>query len=293
MKNYSLLFAVITCLFFACACHNEEKTDGANHEMNLCNTEFVFVEGGTFTMGCTEEQSNDCYNDEKPAHEETVKDFYIGKYEVTVEQFAKFIEETGYKTDAEKSDSSLICADGMKSYKKGVNWRFNSQGTLYDKQEYDHPVAHVSWNDAKEYCKWFSEKSGNNVRLPSETEWEYAARGGNLSRGSKYSGSNVITEVAWYDANSNYATQPVGKKKANELGIFDMSGNVYEWCSTWYSNFGSEASDVNDEIENKYIVVRGGSSFLNEKFSRVSYRYSRTPSTCGGPYGFRLAMTAE
>jgi formylglycine-generating enzyme required for sulfatase activity len=293
MKNYSLLFAVIICLFFACACHNEEKTDGANHEMNLCNTEFVFVEGGTFTMGCTEEQSNDCYNDEKPAHEETVKDFYIGKYEVTVEQFAKFIEETGYKTDAEKSDSSLICADGMKSYKKGVNWRFNSQGTLYDKQEYDHPVAHVSWNDAKEYCKWFSEKSGNNVRLPSETEWEYAARGGNLSRGSKYSGSNVITEVAWYDANSNYATQPVGKKKANELGIFDMSGNVYEWCSTWYSNFGSEASDVNDEIENKYIVVRGGSSFLNEKFSRVSYRYSRTPSTCGGPYGFRLAMTAE
>ena len=293
MKNYNLLFAVIICLIFACACHNEEKPDGANHEMNLCNTEFVFVEGGTFTMGCTEEQSNDCYNDEKPAHEETVKDFYIGKYEVTVEQFAKFIEETGYKTDAEKSDSSLICADGTKSYKKGVNWRFNSQGTLYDKQEYDHPVAHVSWNDAKEYCKWFSEKSGNEVRLPTETEWEYAARGGNLSRGTKYSGSNVITEVAWYDANSDYATQAVGKKKANELGIYDMSGNVYEWCSTWYSNFGSEASDVNDEIENKYIVVRGGSSFLNEKFSRVSYRYSRTPSTCGGPYGFRLAMTAE
>ena len=127
----------------------------------------------------------------------------------------------------------------------------------------------------------------------AETEWEYAARGGNLSRGTKYSGSNVITEVAWYDANSEFSTHPVGGKKANELGIFDMSGNVYEWCSTWYSNFGSEASDVNDEIENKYIVVRGGSSFLNEKFSRVSYRYSRTPSTCGGPYGFRLAMTAE
>ena len=293
MNNRNLIVAVFVCVALAWACKGKDKSENANHEMNLCDTEFVFVEGGTFTMGCTEEQSNDCYNDEKPAHEETVKDFYIGKYEVTVGQFAKFIEETGYKTDAEKSDSSLICADGTKSYKKGVNWRFNSRGTLYDKQEYDHPVAHVSWNDAKEYCKWFSEKSGKEVRLPSETEWEYAARGGNLSRGTKYSGSNVITEVAWYDANSEFSTHPVGGKKANELGIFDMSGNVYEWCSTWYSNFGSEASDVNDEIENKYIVVRGGSSFLNEKFSRVSYRYSRTPSTCGGPYGFRLAITAE
>ena len=293
MKNKNLIVAVIVCVALAWACKNEDKSQNANHEMNLCDTEFVFVEGGTFTMGCTEEQSNDCYNDEKPAHEETVKDLYIGKYEVTVGQFAKFIEETNYKTDAEKSDSSLICIDGVKSYKKGVNWRFNAQGTLYDKQEYDHPVAHVSWNDAKAYCEWFSGKCGNEVRLPSETEWEYAARGGNLSRGTKYSGSNMINEVAWYDANSEFTTHPVGGKKANELGIFDMSGNVYEWCSTWYNNFGSEASDVNNEIENKYIVVRGGSSFLNEKFSRVSYRYSRTPSTCGGPYGFRLAMTAE
>ena len=293
MKNYSLLLAIIICIIFACACRNEEAKDGANHEMNLCNTEFVFVEGGSFKMGCTDELGNDCYNDEKPAHEETVKDFYISKYEVTVEQFAKFIEETGYKTDAEKSDSSLVFVNGEKSYKKSVNWRYNSQGIIYDKSEYDHPVAHVSWNDANKYCEWFSEKSGKEVRLPSETEWEYAARGGNLSKGYKYSGSNTITEVAWYDANSEISTQPIGKKKANELGIFDMSGNVYEWCGTWYNNIGSEASDINDKIENKYIVVRGGSSFVSEGFCRVSYRYSRTPSTCGGPYGFRLAMTAE
>lgn len=291
MNKYFLIL-IFFCLALAfCSCHKIEQN--ANHEMNICDNELVFIEGGTFTMGCTEEQSTDCYNDEKPAHEETVKSFYIGKYEVSVEQFSKFIDDTKYKTDAEKSDSSLVCIDGIKKYQKGVNWKCNSKGEPYDKSEYKHPVAHISWNDAKEYCKWLSDKSGEEVRLPSETEWEYAARGGNLSCGTKYSGSNIITEVAWYDANSDFATQVVGQKKANELGIFDMSGNVYEWCSTWYSNFGSEASDINDQIENRYIVVRGGSSFLNEKFSRVSYRYSRTPSSCGAPYGFRIAITAK
>ncbi len=284
------LLAISTLLLYSCNNNNNSNTP---HEMQLCGTDFVFVEGGTFTMGCTEEQSTDCYNDEKPAHQETVKSFYIGKYEVTVEQFSKFVEETNYITDAEKSDSSLVCTDSGRKYKHGVNWRCDSYGKPYEKSEYNHPVAHVSWNDAKAYCQWFGEKSGQEVKLPSETEWEYAARGGNLSRGTKYSGSNIITEVAWYDANSEYTTKIVGVKKANELGIFDMSGNVYEWCSTWYSNFGSEELDVNKNANNKYIVVRGGSSFLNEKFSRVSYRYSRTPSTCGAQYGFRIATTAE
>lgn len=289
----SIIFLAICGFAIAMvSCHSNDNGQNANHEMNICGNELVFVEGGTFTMGCTEEQSTDCYNDEKPAHQETVQDFYIGKYEVTVEQFAEFVDDTNYKTDAEKSDSSLVCIDGTRKYMKGVNWRSNSLGEPYDKAEYNHPVAHISWNDAKAYCEWLSNKSGEDVRLPSETEWEYAARGGNLSRGTKYSGSNIITEVAWYDANSNMLTQAVGQKKANELGIFDMSGNVYEWCSTWYSNFGSETTDVS-EMESKYIVVRGGSSFLNEKFSRVSYRYSRTPSTCGAPYGFRIAISTK
>ncbi|MBQ3833553.1 MAG: formylglycine-generating enzyme family protein, partial [Bacteroidales bacterium] len=101
MKNRNLIASALICVVFAWACKSEDKSPNANHEMNLCDTEFAFVEGGTFTMGCTEEQGNDCYNDEKPAHEETVKDFYIGKYEVTVAQFAKFVEETNYKTDAD------------------------------------------------------------------------------------------------------------------------------------------------------------------------------------------------
>ncbi|MCF0206051.1 MAG: formylglycine-generating enzyme family protein [Bacteroidales bacterium] len=293
MKRLGIIFLLSLSLFAFLSCNDAKKGVETNHEMNICDMEFVFVEGGTFIMGCTEEQGIDCYNDEKPAHEETVKDFYIGKYEVTVAQFAKFVEDTKYKTDAEKSDSSVVNVDGTRKYKHGVNWRCDSHGVEYGKEDYNHPVAHISWNDAKAFCEWMSEKSGVIVRLPNENEWEYAARGGNMSRGSKYSGNSNITEVAWYDANSGLETHEVGKKKPNELGVFDMSGNVYEWCGNWYSNFGSEASDVDDRIENKYIVVRGGSSFLNEKFSRVSYRYSRTPSTCGCQYGFRVVISVD
>lgn len=290
-KSLYLILAILLVAFTFTSC--KEDFTGGNHTMNLCGIEFVFVEGGNFVMGCTEEQGTDCYGDEKPAHSENVKDFYIGKYEVTVEQFAKFVEETNYITDAEKNGKSLVWNDGVKSYREGVDWRCDSKGNLFDKSDYNHPVSHVSWNDVKAYCGWFSHISGKEVRLPSEVEWEYAARGGNRSLGTKYSGSDTISVVAWYDANSDGKTQPVGQKKANELGIFDMSGNVYEWCSNWYNNCGSEESDINENFDNRYVVVRGGSSFLNEKFSRVSYRYSRTPSSCGCLYGFRLALTAE
>lgn len=291
MKGLYLFFLVAIFAILLFACSNNKPT--TNHELELCGSEFVFIEGGTFIMGCTDEQSSDCYDDEKPAHEETVADFYIGKYEVTVGEFANFIEATGYQTDAERHDSSLVYVDKSKHFEHGVNWRYNAQGEIYTKEEYNYPVSHVSWNDAKAYCEWLTEKSGQLVRLPSEIEWEYAARGGNLSRGYKYSGSNTISEVAWYDANSKFSTQIVGKKKPNELGIYDMSGNVYEWCSTWYSNFGSAESDINEQIENKYVVVRGGSAFIDEKFSRMSYRFSRTQNTCGAPFGFRVATVVK
>lgn len=140
--------------------------------------EMVLVKGGTFMMGCTKEQGSDCFDHEKPAHKVTLADFWIGKYPVTLEQFEAFMKDSGYQTDAEKEGSSRVW-DG-KDWKsiEGVNWRCNVKGDIRPSREKDHPVIHVSWNDAAAFHAWLSEQTGKPFRLPSEAEWEYAARGG-------------------------------------------------------------------------------------------------------------------
>jgi formylglycine-generating enzyme required for sulfatase activity len=155
---------------------------------------FVEIKGGTFTMGCTDEQGEDCEDDEKPAHEVTVSDFAISKYEVTVEEFAAFIEATNYQTDADKKGYSLFWDGSKWENKNDINWKHDAQGELRPKNEYNHPVIHVSWNDAIAYCEWLSKKTGKTYRLPTEAEWEYAARGGRSAQ-YKYAGSQSIDEV--------------------------------------------------------------------------------------------------
>ncbi|MCC5917868.1 MAG: SUMF1/EgtB/PvdO family nonheme iron enzyme, partial [Cryomorphaceae bacterium] len=254
----------------------------------------VFVEGGTFTMGCTREQNDDCSDDEKPAHKVSLDDFFIGKYEVTVAQFAAFIEATGYITDADKDGGSWVWTGTKVEIQKGVNWRCDVNGKKRPQTEFDHPVIHVSWNDAMAFCEWMSEITDKKYRLPTEAEWEYAARGGNRSRGFKYSGSNNMDDVAWYRDNSNTKTHTVGQKQPNELGLYDMSGNVWEWCSDWYSGSFYASSPISNPAGpplGSRRVLRGGSWNGIATYCRVTIRISYIPYTRYDYNGFRVALT--
>ena len=218
--------------------------------------EMVYVEGGTFTMGATSEQGSDAYSDEKPAHSVTLSGYYIGKYEVTQKLWKAVMG----------SNPSRFKGDNL-------------------------PVERVSWNDVQEFLRKLNAMTGKNYRLPTEAEWEFAARGGNSSRGYKYSGGNSIGNVAWFGSNSGSRTHAVGTKSPNELGIYDMSGNVYEWCQDWYGSYSS-SSQRNPQGPNSgsFRVRRGGSWFDSARYCRVSHRFSYPP---GGRYyslGFRLAL---
>lgn len=241
----------------------------------------ILVKGGWFNMG-----SNDGQDNEKPVHKVWVDDFYIGKYEVTVAEFAEFIKATGYKTDAEKGDGSYIWTGSEWQKKAGVSWRDDVSGKKRKEIDYNHPVIHVSWNDADAYCKW------KGVRLPTEAEWEYAARGGQQSKGYKYSGSNSIDEVAWYKDNSNDQTHAVGSKKPNELGIYDMTGNVWEWCSDRYAqDYYSKSPERNPggPVSGQYRILRGGSWVISDDDCRAAYRNDDTPDFRFNDVGFRAA----
>ncbi len=241
----------------------------------------VFVKGGSFYMGRQTGLRN-----EKPLHKVTLHDFFIGKYEVTVEEFETFINATGYLTDAEKRGRSWIRdSKGLKE-KKGVTWKNDAKGKLISRSEYNHPVIHVSWNDAKAYCEW----AGG--RLPTEAEWEYAAKGGNKSENFKYSGSNDLSEVGWYKENNGNKTYPIGQKLPNELGIYDMSGNVNEWCNDWYDEDYYSVSlgySPKGPAISATRVIRGGSWGKGERPCRVTSRYHLGPKFSNLHVGFRLA----
>jgi formylglycine-generating enzyme required for sulfatase activity len=245
----------------------------------------VLVEGGAFIMGDT---WGDGFDSEKPLHEVLLThNFYIGKYETTFNEYDAFCEETGRK---KRSD---------------VSWGRENR-----------PVINVLWRDAIDYCNWLSEKeklpkaydsNGNlldkngsittdaskvlGYRLPTEAEWEYAARGGNKSKGYKYAGSDNVGDVAWYSSNSGSKTQEVGKKAPNELGIYDMSGNVWEWCSDWYGNYSSSAQTNPYNNSGSDRVDRGGSWHDSAARTGVVNRYFSSPTYTYYNLGFRICRT--
>ena len=224
--------------------------------VNGVSFEMVRVEGGTFRMGATSEQEDEADSDEKPVHGVTLSSYYIGKTEVT-----QALWQAVMGSNPSRFEGS------------------------------DLPVECVSWNDCQEFIQKLNRQTGRNFRLPTEAEWEFACRGGNNSRGYKYSGSNNLGSVAWYNDNSGGQTHPVGTKAPNELGIFDMSGNVWEWCSDWYANYTSYSqTNPTGPLCGSDRVGRGGSWNNGARYCRSSDRYGDYPTFRNNYLGLRLAL---
>ena len=224
---------------------------------NGITIDMVKVEAGTFMMGATSEKQGPI--DWNPVHQVTLtNDYYMGKYEVT---------QILWKT-VMGSNPSFFKGDDL-------------------------PVENVSWKDCQKFISKLSRVTGRKFRLPTEAEWEYAARGGKKSRGYQYSGSSNISDVAWYDENSGRKTHPVGMKQANELGIFDMTGNVLEWCQDWYGLCYSRSSQTNPTgaVKGWDRVSRGGNSAYDARSCVSSQRFHAPPGIRTGDFGFRLVLS--
>ena len=259
--------------------------------------QMVRIEKGSFIMG-----SNSGESDEKPPHRVTIDyDFEIGKYEVTVGEFKKFISDTNYKTQAEKGDGCYVYANGDWGKKSDANWK-----NPYFQQSDNEPVVCISWNDAKAYTKWLSRKTGKNYRLPTEAEWEFVARAGTSSKWSfgdnksdlkKYANiADSSTSFSWKENwNDGYKnTAPIGSFRPNPWGVYDMHGNVWEWCEDWYlDSYNSTPKDgsANHSQNKNRKVLRGGSWYYDATNSRSANRYWYYPSYRDNFVGFRLQRT--
>lgn len=229
-------------------------------QKTLCFNErtynMIYVQGGTFTMGATPEQDDYADNDEKPVRLVTLSSYYIGKCEVTQELWQSIM---------------------------------GSNPSTYTGSR--RPVEGVSWNDCQTFISKLNSLTGKRFRLPTEAEWEFASRGGVKSQYYKYSGSNTLSDVAWYADNSGSTTHDVCAKSPNELGLYDMSGNVWEWCGDWYGNYSSRTQTNPTGVSNgSNRVFRGGSWYDSANGCRVSFRNRAAPSDCGDHIGFRLVL---
>lgn len=230
----------------------------------------VYVKGGTFNMGAQNTNPSaanydpDAFDDESPVHSVTLDGYFIGETEVTQ---ALWREVMGSEPDNNGGWTT--------EYGRGDNY----------------PAYRVGYEDVQEFIKRLNKRTGCTFRLPTEAEWEYAARGGSRSRDYKYSGSNTLGDVAWYHDNSRWMTHTVKRKQANELGLFDMSGNVWEWCQDRYGNYGSGSSrNPQGPSSGPIRVIRGGSWYGDASSCRVSGHHNSNPSSRTVNLGFRLVL---
>lgn len=238
------------------AADNKPQTqDSGDFVLKVKGVEYpmVFVEEGTFKMGSDDSEA---YSWEKPVHQVTLNSYCIGKYEVTQELWV------------------AVMGSNPSNFKGARR-----------------PVEQVSWDDCQEFIRKLNSLTGKNFKLPTEAQWEYAARGGKKSSGYKYSGSNTIGDVAWYTDNSGKKTHDVGTKIPNELGLYDMAGNVWEWCSDWYGDYSSSSqTNPSGSSSGSYRVSRGGCWNCVPGSCRLSDRSSYSPDDSFDILGFRLCL---
>lgn len=277
-------------------------------ENDLSTYNMQRIKGGKFRMGCIETRDGTCSTDEQPDHEVSISAFHLSKYEVTNGEFVQFLNaispQISFDANADKISYGgkvifdLFCGTkkgGCSSFKEQIEYsaadrpggRF-SVVAGFEK----HPAVMVSKYGADAYCAWLSTKTGKTNRLPTEAEWEFAARGGTQSQRYKYAGANEPDGVAWYSSNSSSAAHPVGLKKANELGLYDLSGNVWEWCADWYDEThykNSPSTNPQGSDSGIYSVLRGGSWDNIVSSSRVANRVNGNPDVTYYDVGFRVA----
>ncbi len=265
-----LLVSVMALLMSACS--DDDSSDGKESQgdvmtvkANGVSFKMVRVQGGTFTMGATDEQGSDAYDDEYPAHQVTLSDYCIGETEVTQQLW-----------------EAVMGSNPSEDHSSG-----NS------------PVESVSWDDCQVFIQKLNQLTGKEFRLPTEAEWEFAARGGTKSQHYKYAGGNTLASVAWYDVNAfdvgasspDYGTHPVAQKAPNELGLYDMSGNVWEWCHDWYGDYSSSAqTNPKGPSSASFRVDRGGGWYYVGRSCRVSSRSGASPGCRNDGLGLRLAL---
>jgi sulfatase modifying factor 1 len=236
---------------------------GDSGEATDLGIKWIRVEGGKFKMG----NNNGLSPDESPEHEVTLNGFFISATEVTFDQYDRF----------------CIAANRPKPNDNG--W---GRGAM--------PVINVDWNDAYEYCQWASKMTGTAIRLPTEAEWEFAARGGRKSRGFTFSGGNQLDDVGWYSEDSGNRSHPVAGKMPNELGIHDMTGNVWEWCADWYSDEYYSVEPIQNPqgpVSGQYHVLRGGSWISSAAYNHVTTRSSLRSDYISASNGFRVAKSMK
>lgn len=281
---------------------------GGTTENDLSTYNMQRIEGGKFRMGCVETRDGTCSTDEQPDHEVSISAFHLSKYEVTNGEFVQFLNaispQISFDDNADKISYGgkvifgLFCniiEGGCSDFKEQIEYSAadRPEGHFSVVEGFEkHPAVMVSKYGAEAYCAWLSSKTGKTYRLPTEAEWEFAARGGTQSQSYNYAGANEPDKVAWYISNSSSVSHPVGLKKANELGLYDLSGNVWEWCADWFDEAyykNSPSTNPQGPASGSSSVLRGGSWKVKANYSRIAGRLFYSPDNGDYFIGFRVA----